>query len=265
MAKRTVEVGKPKGKSRRPVWVYIAGGFGVLLVFSVIAQGLNIIPTTAERQATETADRVDALALIPTATATPLATTTPVATFAARSTATLSPEPTATSEPTLTTVATITETRVPFPSVTALAQAALPVGFEGMITPYTETQTFYAGGGGANLRPEPNTSGQVIFQVAVGAAIPITGSVNGQAVEGANTLWYSTIYQGRTVYVYSAVVSANPPSSIPVVQPPVQPANPQPVSQVPGNCATAVAMGLSDRQAGQYLDADGDGVACYGD
>lgn len=35
----------------------------------------------------------------------------------------------------------------------------------------------------------------------------------------------------------------------------------------PGNCSTAVAMGLSDTQAGQWshLDRDGDHVACYGD
>jgi len=35
----------------------------------------------------------------------------------------------------------------------------------------------------------------------------------------------------------------------------------------PRNCSTAVAMGLSAVQAAQYsrLDADGDGVACYGD
>lgn len=35
----------------------------------------------------------------------------------------------------------------------------------------------------------------------------------------------------------------------------------------PGNCATAVAMGLSAQEAAQWahLDRDGDGVACYGD
>lgn len=40
-----------------------------------------------------------------------------------------------------------------------------------------------------------------------------------------------------------------------------------PVIQRPGNCATAVAMGLSAAQAGQWphLDRDNDGVACYGD
>lgn len=42
----------------------------------------------------------------------------------------------------------------------------------------------------------------------------------------------------------------------------------QPQGQVrPGNCSTAVAMGLTDRQAAQWshLDQDNDGVACYGD
>lgn len=49
------------------------------------------------------------------------------------------------------------------------------------------------------------------------------------------------------------------------------PANsaPTPIPQqpVPGNCATAVAMGLTAQQAAQYskLDRDKDGVACYGD
>lgn len=35
----------------------------------------------------------------------------------------------------------------------------------------------------------------------------------------------------------------------------------------PGNCSTAVAMGLTDVQAAQWshLDRDDDGVACYGD
>ena len=35
----------------------------------------------------------------------------------------------------------------------------------------------------------------------------------------------------------------------------------------PGNCSTAVAMGISAEQAAQWqhLDRDGDGVACYGD
>ena len=35
----------------------------------------------------------------------------------------------------------------------------------------------------------------------------------------------------------------------------------------PGNCATAVAMGLNAEQAAEWphLDRDDDGVACYGD
>jgi len=57
-----------------------------------------------------------------------------------------------------------------------------------------------------------------------------------------------------------------PPPVIQPTQPPaVQPA--QPPGGRPGNCSTAVAMGLSPQQAAQWshLDRDKDGVACYGD
>lgn len=55
-------------------------------------------------------------------------------------------------------------------------------------------------------------------------------------------------------------------------QPPAQPTAP-PAAPVatsiprPGNCSTAVAMGLTAQQAAQWshLDRDDDGVACYGD
>ncbi len=61
-----------------------------------------------------------------------------------------------------------------------------------------------------------------------------------------------------------------PPTARPVNRPPAtaRPAQPQRnTGSVPGNCTTAVAMGLTARQAAQYdrLDRDKDGVACYGD
>ena len=60
-----------------------------------------------------------------------------------------------------------------------------------------------------------------------------------------------------------------PPTARPVNRPPptTRPAQPQRSAVEPGNCSTAVAMGLTAQQAAQWphLDRDSDGVACYGD
>jgi hypothetical protein len=60
-----------------------------------------------------------------------------------------------------------------------------------------------------------------------------------------------------------------PPTARPATRLPVQAQSSggSSSSARPGNCSTAVAMGLSAQQAAQWphLDRDGDHVACYGD
>ncbi len=64
--------------------------------------------------------------------------------------------------------------------------------------------------------------------------------------------------------VQNLVVATN--TAVPTIRVTVTPSSGGQVAR-PGNCATAVAMGLSDVEAGRWshLDRDGDGVACYGD
>ena len=57
------------------------------------------------------------------------------------------------------------------------------------------------------------------------------------------------------------------PSATRTPRPTMRPTQSNRTNRRPGNCSTAVAMGLSSSQAGNWshLDRDGDGVACYGD
>lgn len=132
----------------------------------------------------------------------------------------------------------------------------------------------------ANIRECPSTNCAALRTLGAGDTVTLDASAEGQSVNAGNSEWYRVQGGG---YVYSSVVS----SSRPVIQQPTSPGQPaQPAApgepaapgqptqppaqgnnQRPGNCATAVAMGLSPQQAAQWphLDRDKDGVACYGD
>jgi hypothetical protein len=68
----------------------------------------------------------------------------------------------------------------------------------------------------------------------------------------------------ETVMSITPTVTMAPTRVVPTNPPPPPPA---PAAPRPGNCSTAVAMGLSAVEAAQWdhLDRDNDGVACYGD
>lgn len=79
----------------------------------------------------------------------------------------------------------------------------------------------------------------------------------------------------ETVTRETIITPTNTPRPLPTQRPQVNTSsgnssgssNSSNTSQVPSNCAEAVAMGLTARQAAAYsnLDRDNDGVACYGD
>lgn len=127
--------------------------------------------------------------------------------------------------------------------------------------------TSYTTTGAANLRSCAGTDCNVAGQLATGAVVMVNGRVEGQAVNAGNATWYTVDYNGQVAYIYSGVVSVGVQNA-PVQQ---QQASPQQQAsgntQRPGNCATAVAMGLSAEEAGKWphLDRDDDKVACYGD
>lgn len=140
-----------------------------------------------------------------------------------------------------------------------------------------------------NVRECPSTSCDTVGRVNQGTRLTVNGRAEGEAVTGSNRVWYRVQYGGGTAYVYSGLMSNQapsvPPTAVPQVQqsapvqpeqpaqpvqptqPPPPPPPPAPAGGRPGNCATAVAMGLSAVQAAQWshLDRDKDGVACYGD
>jgi hypothetical protein len=165
------------------------------------------------------------------------------------------------------------------PPAATLAQPTLPPVVQATtsadpVVYYQQPRTYYAQSGGSNYRDAPSRQGTVIGQIAAGGAIVVIGEIVGEAVNAGNPIWYVADFNGSRIYLYSAVVTSTAPAPAvaPVQQPPavqqppvmVQPA--QPAAPRPGNCSTAVAMGLDARQAAAAgLDRDGDGVACYGD
>lgn len=112
---------KPDAWRKRFIRWSIVGCSG-LFVLSVVLQALNIIPTTEEREATETAAVLIALAstetaaasITPSATVTDTATSTETLTPTVTDTATEGPTPT----PSDTATATLTPTITPSPTVT---------------------------------------------------------------------------------------------------------------------------------------------------
>lgn len=71
------------------------------------------------------------------------------------------------------------------------------------------------------------------------------------------------VQPGQPTPLPTATLEPGQPTPVPQ---PTQPPQPTAIAR-PGNCSTAVAMGLSPQQAAQWshLDRDNDGVACYGD
>ena len=112
--------------------------------------------------------------------------------------------------------------------------------------------------------------------VPYGEALKAVATEEGQAVNAGNSTWYKVEYNGQTGYVYSGVVSLSAQAAPAVVNPPASGGTVPVATQAasgggnttrPGNCSTAVAMGLSPEEAAKWphLDRDKDGVACYGD
>jgi hypothetical protein len=162
--------------------------------------------------------------------------------------------------------ATITDTP---PAVMTNVQATLTP--EPGATLVLEPETYYAQGN-VNLRSCPKTDCERVGTLSGGATVTVTGVINGDEVEEGNVIWYEVSFGGGSAYVYSSLLSPQPPTPRPtarpqqqaVQQPPAQPA--QPSFTCPSNCDGARAMGLSPEQAASCgLDRDGDGVACYGD
>lgn len=127
--------------------------------------------------------------------------------------------------------------------------------------------TYYATGQ-VNVRSCPSTSCGSVGTLAAGVGVSVNGEVEGDAVSAGNDTWYRVAYMGNVGYVYSSLMSEDAPGANNASQTSGGATgggsgqnNPR-----PGNCSTAVAMGLSAEQsAAAGLDRDGDGVACYGD
>lgn len=193
-------------------------------------------------------------------TLAPSATTRPSDTPASQLSvmATSTPQPSATVTPS----ATITDTVAPLPSPTLDERVFAD------LTIYTT--------GESRLRSCPSTDCDVVDTVGSGIAFQSDYRVYGEDAFGrGESNWYHVQHNGRDAYICAGVVSLSRPATpVPVVQPPpVQrpavsnPGGSNTTNVRPGNCATAVAMGLSAVEAARWshLDRDNDGVACYGD
>ena len=136
------------------------------------------------------------------------------------------------------------------------------------VTP--EITTLYTNNGDIRARscPETTTECTVIDVLTINTSVEGIQEVEGSVVGGDST-WWEVIHNGQTLYIHSSLLSQTPVEAQQVA-PSIQtlPAQVQPTNiPRPQNCSTAVAMGLSPEQAAQWnhLDADNDGVACYGD
>lgn len=161
-------------------------------------------------------------------------------------------------------------------SSTAIPRTATSRPVESTRTPRpTEViaETYYANDG-ARLRSCARTDCDVIDTLAGGDALLVSDEIEGQAVNAGNGIWYKVEYNGREAFVYSGAVSRTALSAQSIINsaapaadnPAVTAAAPAAGSPRPGNCSTAVAMGISAEEAGKWphLDRDKDGVACYG-
>lgn len=168
-------------------------------------------------------------------------------------TATLTSTRTATVTATATATATRTATQTPTPTLSRTPGIAA-----------TEMSETYYARASANLRTCPGTHCEVAGQTVAGTPLAVTGAVSGESVNTTSAIWYRVNWQGGVAYIYSDLVSTNPPPTqgAPAAQ------SGQAQYPRPRSCATAVAYGLSAPDIAQrwpHLDRDEDGVACYGD
>jgi hypothetical protein len=162
--------------------------------------------------------------------------------------------------------ATTSDTPIPFPTNTP-AIAASPQSSDTPIPLPTNTaasiRTFYVVGEYARIRECASTDCEQVNLISRGASIQVVEDVTGDTANGSN-VWYR-LADGN--YVHSSTVSANPPSAQSSnVSTGGGGSNSAAPQATPRNCDEAIAMGLTEQQAGQYphLDRDGDGVACRG-
>jgi hypothetical protein len=116
------------------------------------------------------------------------------------------------------------------------------------------------------VRSCPRRDCDTLYVMQFGESIAVIGETTGDTASNSNR-WYEVNYRGQLGYVHSSLLGVElpQPTSAPVTN--GGSGTGSTTSQRPGNCSTAVAMGLSAQQAAQWshLDRDGDGVACYGD
>lgn len=161
------------------------------------------------------------------ATQTVTATDVPTATDAPTETPTDLPTETATATVTATATATATVTDIPtatdVPTETdAPTATSLPTGTATTDTP-ADADTFIAyiiGQGMINVRSGAGTSHPVIAQVARGAAITVTGA------NAAGDWWQVRLDDGRTGWIFAALMSLQPPVPLPAEGPGQQPGLP---------------------------------------
>lgn len=133
--------------------------------------------------------------------------------------------------------------------------------------------SIWVNNGNVRARACPQLDCDIVEVFSAGQELASYARVDGATVAGNSTWWHAE-YQGREVYVHSSLISTSPISAAAPAAPaegqaPSVATQPAPGASVqrPGNCSTAVAMGLTAEQAAQWsnLDRDNDGVACYGD
>src|SRR5690606_20239810 len=67
----------------------------------------------------------------------------------------------------------------------------------------------------ASVRSCPRTSCNTLGSLLRGEAVTILDTVEGQAVNTGNALWYEIDYRGESGYVYSALLSERQPTAVP--------------------------------------------------
>ncbi len=293
MAKRRAVTTKKQSKSQGCL-IVVVGIFGLLLL---ISQGLNR-PNNSPSVLTQNAGAMTVTAFgSRQAQAANRAGTAEASTRVALRSAT---EQT-TNDDTGTIIAQVTRNAATRATIQTVSPQSTGRATESPQTAEPETTIYYAAGtGNINARATASTSAAVITTFARGDEVQVIDQVQGDAVNG-NRTWFRIDADGQIAYVHSSLLSQTRPSAqaqpvqqqaAPVAtgvpqQPAQQQAQPtaipqqpptaipqQPLSggsggssERPGNCSTAVAMGLSAEQAGQWshLDRDGDHVACYGE
>jgi hypothetical protein len=132
----------------------------------------------------------------------------------------------------------------------------------------------------ANLRECASRECTQVLQVEAGNALLVTGTMEGEAINAGNSAWYQIDYFGQTLFVYSDLVSVNPPTlppptSAPLVIVPPTPAQadfppvslPEGGGSCPSTSATCGQLNCEQAHAclaagNGRLDADDDGIPC---